>query len=145
MYGARGGNFARTMLRLAQERETLKVVDDQIGAPTGADLLADVTAHALMRLRATPELAGTYHCVAAGEASWFDYARHVFYWARAAGASLRLPATGLLPVPSSEFPTAAARPLNSRLSTRKLRETFGLVPPLWTVGVERMLAEIHGR
>lgn len=145
VYGARGGNFARTMLRLAAERTELKVVDDQFGAPTGADLLADVTAHALMRLRATPELAGTYHCVAAGEASWYDYARHVIEWARGAGVALKLPAEGLKPVPTSAYPTPAARPLNSRLSTRKLRDTFGLVPPLWTQGVERMLVEIHGR
>jgi len=145
VYAARGGNFARTMLRLAAEREEMKVVNDQIGAPTGADLLADVTAHAVMRLRATPELAGTYHCVAGGEASWFDYARHVIEWARAAGVALKLPPDGLLPVASSEFRTAAARPLNSRLSTRKLREAFGLVPPLWTAGVERMLVEAYGR
>lgn len=145
VYAARGGNFARTMLKLASEREELKVVNDQVGAPTGADLLADVTAHAVMRLRATPELAGTYHCVAGGEASWFDYARHVIEWARAAGVALKLPPDGLLPVASSEFRTAAARPLNSRLSTRKLREAFGLVPPLWTAGVERMLAEAYGR
>ena len=140
-----GGNFARTMLKLAAERDTLKVVNDQFGAPTGAELLADVTAFAVQRLRATPELAGTYHCVAAGEASWFDYARHVIEWARAAGAALKLPADGLKPVPSSEFPTPAARPLNSRLSTRKLRESLGLTLPLWTLGVERMLAEIHRR
>ncbi|MFO1287156.1 MAG: dTDP-4-dehydrorhamnose reductase [Rubrivivax sp.] len=145
VYSARGGNFARTMLKLAAEREQLKVVNDQFGAPTGAELLADVTAHAVQRVRAAPELAGTYHCVAAGEASWFDYARHVIEWARAAGVPLKLPGDGLLPVPSSEFPTPAVRPLNSRLSTRKLRDTFGLVPPVWTAGVERMLAEVHGR
>ena len=145
VYAARGGNFARTMLKLAAEREQLKVVNDQVGAPTGADLLADVTAHVVMRLRASPELAGTYHCVAGGEASWFDYARHVIEWARAAGVALKLPPEGLVPVSSAEFPTPAARPLNSRLSTRKLRDTFGLVPPMWTAGVERMLAEIHGR
>ncbi|MCW5633856.1 MAG: dTDP-4-dehydrorhamnose reductase [Rubrivivax sp.] len=145
VYAARGGNFARTMLKLAAERELLKVVDDQFGAPTGAELLADVTAHVMQRLRAAPELAGTYHCVAAGEASWFDYARHVIEWARAAGVALKLPPEGLRPVPSSEYPTPAKRPLNSRLSTRKLRDTFGLVPPLWTAGVERMLAEVHGR
>jgi dTDP-4-dehydrorhamnose reductase len=148
VYGAHcgsGGNFARTMLKLAGERETLKVVDDQVGAPTGADLLADVTAHALLRLRATPELGGTYHCVASGEASWFDYARHVIEWARAAGQPLRLSPEGLVAVPTSEYPTAAARPLNSRLSTRKLRDVFGLSPPMWPQGVERMLAEVHAR
>ena len=145
VYGSRGGNFARTMLRLAAERETLDVIDDQVGAPTGAELLADVTAHALVRLRSAPELAGTYHCVASGEASWYDYARHVFEWARANGVALRLPPAGLKAVTSAEFPTPARRPLNSRLSTRKLRESFGLSPPMWQPGVERMLAEVHGR
>ncbi len=145
VYAARGANFVRTMLKLAAEREALKVVDDQVGAPTGAELLADVTAHALLRLRATPELAGTYHCVASGEASWFEYARHVIEWARAAGLPLRLPPEGLTAVPTAEYPTPAPRPLNSRLSTRKLRDTFGLVPAMWPQGVERMLAEIHAR
>jgi dTDP-4-dehydrorhamnose reductase len=145
VYAARGGNFARTMLKLATQRDSLEVIDDQIGAPTGADLLADVTAHAVQRLRAEPELAGTYHCVAGGEASWFDYARHVIAWARSAGATLKLPPEGLKAVRTSEYATAAQRPLNSRLSTRKLRENLGLVPPLWPQGVDRMLAEIHGR
>ena len=145
VYAARGGNFARTMLRLGAERDSLDVIDDQVGAPTGAELLADVTAHALMRLRAAPELCGTYHCVASGEASWYDYARHVFEWARANGVALRLPPQGLRAVTSGEFPAPARRPLNSRLSTRKLRETFGLHPPMWQAGVERMLAEIHAR
>ena len=145
VYAARGGNFARTMLKLAAERELLKVVDDQFGAPTGAELLADVTAHVVTRLRAAPELAGTYHCVAGGEASWFAYARHVIEWARGAGVPLKLPREGLQPVPTSEYASPAQRPLNSRLSTRKLRETLGLVLPPWTAGVERMLAEVHGR
>jgi dTDP-4-dehydrorhamnose reductase len=145
VYAARGGNFAKTMLKLAAEREVLKVIDDQFGAPTGADLLADVTAHAVMRARAEPDLAGTYHCVAGGETTWFGYARHVIDWARNAGVALKLPAGGLQPVSSGEFATAAKRPLNSRLSTKKLRDTFGLVPPVWSVGVDRMLAEVHGR
>jgi dTDP-4-dehydrorhamnose reductase len=145
VYAARGGNFARTMLRLGAERDTLDVVDDQVGAPTGAELLADVTAHAILRLRAAPELGGTYHCVASGEASWHDYARHVFEWARAHGVPLRLKPEGLKAVTSAEFATPARRPLNSRLSTRKLRETFGLALPMWQAGVQRMLAEVHGR
>jgi dTDP-4-dehydrorhamnose reductase len=145
VYAARGGNFARTMLRLGAERDTLDVVDDQVGAPTGAELLADVTAHAILRLRSTPELGGTYHCVASGEASWYDYARHVFDWARAQNVPLRLPPEGLMAVTSAEFATPAKRPLNSRLSTRKLRDQFGLALPMWQPGVERMLAEVHGR
>ena len=145
VYGVRGGNFARTMLRLGTERDSLDVIDDQVGAPTGADLLADVTAHALIRLRTTPELAGTYHCAASGEASWYDYAKHVFEWARTNGVALRLRPEGLRAVTSAEFPTPARRPLNSRLSTRKLRDTFGLTLPMWPQGVERMLAEVHAR
>jgi dTDP-4-dehydrorhamnose reductase len=142
VYAARGGNFAKSMLRLAAEREQLRVVDDQIGAPTGAELLADVTAHALLRLRADPSLAGTYHCVAGGETSWHDYARHVFARARAAGVALKLAPDGLQAIPSSAFPTPAPRPANSRLSTQRLRQRFGLHLPDWTQGVDRMLDEL---
>ena len=119
VYGVRGGNFARTMLRLAQERETLKVVDDQIGAPTGADLLADLTAHMIRAARADASLSGTYHAVAGGETSWHGYASHVIAWARAAGLPLRVTEGGIQAVPSSEFPLPARRPLSSRLSTAR--------------------------
>jgi dTDP-4-dehydrorhamnose reductase len=145
VYAARGGNFARTMLKLAAERETLRVIDDQIGAPTGAELLADVTAHALLRLRANPQLAGTYHCVAAGETSWHGYARHVITWARAHGETLKVTPEAIEPVPTTAYPTPAQRPLNSRLDTTRLRETFGLTLPPWQTGVERMLREVLGR
>jgi len=139
VYGARGGNFARTMLRLAGERERLTVIDDQIGAPTGAELLADITAHALRRLRERPELAGTYHAAAAGETSWHGYASFVIDWARANALPLKVQAVD--PIPTSAYPTPARRPLNSRLDTRKLRECFDLVLPPWQTGVERMLTE----
>lgn len=142
VYAARGGNFAKTMLRLAAERERLTVVDDQIGAPTGADLLADVSAHALRTAWARPGVSGTYHAVAAGETSWHGYARFVIDWARAHGAPIKVAAEAIEPVPSKAFPTPAQRPLNSRLDTTLLRETFGLTLPHWNVGVERMLAEV---
>lgn len=145
VYAARGGNFARTMLRLAAEKDTLNVISDQIGAPTGADLLADVTAHALRTLQARPELAGTYHCVAGGETSWFDYARYVIEWARAQGQALRVAPDAVHAIPTSAYPTPAARPLNSRLSTQRLQQAFGLVPPPWQAGVQRMLREVLGR
>ncbi|HSV68798.1 MAG TPA: dTDP-4-dehydrorhamnose reductase [Methylibium sp.] len=145
VYAARGGNFAKTMLKLASERDQLTVIDDQFGAPTGAELLADVTAHALRVLRLRPELAGTYHAVAAGETHWHGYATHVIEWARAHGQPIKVAADAILPVPTSAFPTPAKRPLNSRLDTRKLRETFGVVMPPWQQGVERMLAEYLGR
>ena len=142
VYAARGGNFAKSMLRLAAERELLKVVDDQIGAPTGAELLADVTAHALQRLRADPSVSGLYHCVAGGQTSWFHYAQRVIERARVAGKALKLPPDGLKAIPSAEYPLPAPRPLNSRLDTRKLHDTFGLRLPPWEAGVDRMLHEI---
>jgi dTDP-4-dehydrorhamnose reductase len=144
VYAARGGNFARTMLKLAAERERLTVIDDQIGAPTGADLLADLTAHALRSLAQRPELAGTYHAVAAGETSWHGYARFVIEWARAQGLPVKVAADQLLPIPTREYPTPARRPLNSRLDTTRLRRAFAVHLPPWQQGVERMLREAHG-
>jgi len=142
VYAARGGNFAKTMLRLAQERERLTVIDDQWGAPTGADLLADVTAHALRHLQRRPEDAGLYHCVAAGETHWNAYAKFVLEQAQQAQPAIKIKATEVAPVPTSAFPTPAVRPHNSRLDTRKLQATFGLQMPHWRQGVARMLAEI---
>ena len=142
VYAARGGNFAKTMLKLAKERDKLTVIDDQIGSPTGADLLADITAHAVRMAIAKPELAGVYHAVAQGETSWYGYARHVIENARAAGQPIRVTPDAVLPVPTSAFPTPAARPNNSRMNTHKLRDTFGLTLPAWQAGVERMLSEV---
>ncbi|MEK8049901.1 dTDP-4-dehydrorhamnose reductase [Ideonella sp. DXS22W] len=141
VHAARGGNFARTMLRLAAERDSLNVIDDQIGAPTGADLLADVAAHALRGAVANPSLSGTYHAVAAGETSWCQYARHVIGWARDRGVALKCGPETVNAIPTSAYPTPATRPLNSRLDTHKLRNAFGLRLPDWQAGVERMLAE----
>ena len=142
VYAARGGNFAKTMLRLAQERERLTVIDDQWGAPTGADLLADVTAHAIRHLQARPQDAGLYHVAAAGETNWNLYAKHVLAQAQQALPAIKIKATEVAPVPTSDFPTAAVRPHNSRLDTRKLQTTFGLTLPPWQQGVARMVAEI---
>ena len=142
VYGTRGGNFARTMLRLAGERDRLAVIDDQIGAPTGAELLADVTAHAIRAVVRDAAPGGTYHLVAGGETSWHGYACRVIEAARAAGAAVKVAADAIVAVPSSEFATAARRPRNSRLDTRLLRRTFGLELPPWQAGVDRMLAEI---
>jgi dTDP-4-dehydrorhamnose reductase len=141
VYAARGNNFARTMLRLAAERDTLTVVNDQMGAPTGADLLADVTAHALHAALREPALGGTYHVAAAGETSWFGYASWVLAWARARGLPVRVAADAIHGVPTSAYPSAAQRPLNSRLDTRKLQRAFGLDLPPWQAGVQRMLEE----
>jgi len=142
VYAARGGNFAKTMLRLAGSKTELNVIDDQIGAPTGADLLADLTSLMVRSARAAPELAGTYHATASGATSWHGYARLVIETARARGVALTLPADALHPIATSAYPTPALRPLNSRLDTRKLRERFGLALPNWESGVRRMLDEI---
>jgi dTDP-4-dehydrorhamnose reductase len=144
VYAARGGNFAKTMLRLAAERERLTVINDQHGAPTGADLIADVTTHAIRQVMANtaPALAGIYHLVAAGETSWHGYASHVIAQARTLQPAQSLKVSEIAAVPTSAFPTPARRPLNSRLSTRKLQHAFGLVLPPWQQGVDRMLREI---
>src|SRR5690606_36483004 len=104
VYAARGGNFAMTMLRLAAERDRLNVIDDQIGAPTGAELLADVTAHAVRRIVAEPALAGSYHCVARGETSWYGYARFVVEWARAHGHPVRVAPDAIRPIATRDYP-----------------------------------------
>ena len=142
VYAARGGNFAKTMLKLAAERDKLTIIHDQHGAPTGAELLADVTAHAARMTLANPDLAGTYHLVAGGETTWHGYARHVIEFARARGVPIKVAPEAILPVPTSAFPTPARRPANSRLATHKLQQAFGLVLPDWRQGVERMLTEI---
>ena len=134
----------RRILRLAAERDQLDVVADQFGAPTGAELLADVTAHVLRGVLADPARGGTYHVAAAGQTHRQAYARHVVACARAHGAALRLQPDGVRPIRSSEHRAAAPRPLNSRLDTRKLRATFELVLPDWQSGVERTFRELLG-
>ena len=145
VYAARGANFAKTMLRLAGDRDSLTVINDQIGAPTGADLLADVTAHTIRTVQQHPELAGLYHLVASGETSWHDYARFVLNFARDTGVAIKVTDDAIAPVPTTAFPTPAQRPLNSRLNTLKLCTSFNLNLPHWQTGVARMLTEILGQ
>ncbi len=142
VYAARGGNFAKTMLRLASERDRLTVIDDQWGAPTGADLLADVTAHAIRHLQARPQDGGLYHCAASGQTTWHSYAKYVIAQARQAQPAIQIKAKEIAPIPTSAYPTPAWRPLNSRLDCSRLQATFGLTLPDWQQGVARMLAEI---
>ncbi|WP_218510927.1 dTDP-4-dehydrorhamnose reductase [Variovorax sp. dw_308] len=141
VYAARGGNFAKTMLRLAKERERLTVIDDQVGAPTGAELLADVTAHAIRDTLRDASKAGLYHVVAGGETTWNGYARFVLAQALAAGVELKASPEAVDRVPTSAFPTPATRPHNSRLDTTKIQDTFGIRLPNWQAGVARMLQE----
>lgn len=140
VYGFRGNNFAKTMLRLAKDREVLNVIADQVGAPTGADLIADVTALAIQHALKCPEVSGLYHLAAAGEVSWHGYASHVIDFAKANGEELAVITVN--PIDTAAYPTAAARPLNSRLNTQKLRDTFSLHLPDWRSGVTRMLREV---
>ncbi len=145
VYAARGGNFAKTMLRLAGERDSLSVINDQIGTPTSAELLADVTAQAIAAVKHQPALAGLYHCAAAGETSWHGYARYVLEQAQTLGLSLKAGPDQVHPIPTASYPTPAQRPLNSRLDTTKLCQAFGLTLPQWQHGVARMLTEITGK
>ncbi|UGB01002.1 dTDP-4-dehydrorhamnose reductase [Leclercia sp. G3L] len=140
VYAGKGNNFAKIMLRLAKERSELSVINDQFGAPTGAELLADCTAHAIRTALIKPEVAGLYHLVAGGTTTWHDYAALVFDEARKAGITLAL--TQLKAVPTSHYPTPARRPNNSRLDTTKFKQNFGMVLPQWETGVKRMLAEL---
>ncbi|MEO4015006.1 dTDP-4-dehydrorhamnose reductase [Pseudomonas rossensis] len=140
VYGARGNNFAKTMLRLAKDRETLSVIADQVGAPTGADLIADVTALAIQQVLQRPELSGLYHLAASGEVSWHGYASHVIGFAQTNGEQLSV--TAVNPIATAAYPTPARRPLNSRLNTQKLRDNFSLHLPDWQGGVTRMLREV---
>lgn len=142
VYAARGNNFAKTMLRLAADREILRVISDQTGAPTGAELLADVTAHAIRAALSDPAVSGIYHLAATGETTWYDYACFAIEHARQTNQALAV--QKIEPIPSSEYPTPARRPQNSRLNSKKLCHTFGLQLPDWQSGVKRMLTEIQG-
>lgn len=140
VYAGKGNNFAKTMLRFAKERTEMSVINDQFGAPTGAELLADCTAHAIRVALKQPDVAGLYHLVASGVTTWHDYAALVFDEARKAGIELAI--TTLNAVPTSAYPTPARRPNNSRLNTDKFQQNFDLVLPAWETGVKRMLAEL---
>ena len=143
--GAYGINFIKTILRLARERESLRVVADQYGAPTAATLLAETTANVLAQIRGVPENDrrwGLYHLVASGETTWHGLARHVVTRAHAAGIRLRCGVDAIEAIPSSDYPTPAKRPINSRLDTSKLQSTFGLKMPDWHEGVDSMLDRV---
>ena len=149
VFAPRGGNFAKTMLRLAKERETLNVVADQHGAPTGAELLADVTALALHRI-AVPgtdaqHLSGVYHLAAAGSTTWHAYAQHVLAQAQSHGAELKAGPDAVQPIAASAFPTPAARPANSRLDCSKFSANFGVHLPDWRHHVNRLIAELSAQ
>lgn len=146
VHATRGANFAKTMLRLARERDELRVIADQHGAPTSAELIADITALALQRLTCDAELkaraSGTYHLVASGETSWHSYAQFVIEEATRLGANLLTKTARIIPISTSEYPLPAERPANSRLNNEKLQSTFDLALPHWQHHVKRMIQEV---
>lgn len=142
--GAHGGNFAKTMLKLATDRDSLNVVADQWGAPTSAALLADVAAHLIRQQHSKPDSFpyGTYHCVAGGETNWCDYARYVIGAAIKAGRPIKVQPEAIKPIATADYPTPAKRPTNSRLDASKFRNTFGLELPPWQAGLDHILQQI---
>ena len=144
--GAEGGNFLKTMLKFAQERDALRIVSDQQGAPTSAKLLAQSTADILRLMAeqpATDPRWGLYHLVAAGQTNWHAYASHVIAQARQLGWPIKIKDEAITPILTAEYPVAATRPLNSVLDTSKIRKTFGLTLPDWQVGVDEVLQTLQ--
>lgn len=144
VYATHGHNFIKTMLKLAQNKDELNIIDDQIGAPTGAALIADITAQAIRYYQLNkdqqPTLHGHYHLVAKGETSWFAYAQFIFATARKLGLILQVRQVNA--ITTAAYPTPAKRPLNSRLNTQKLQHTFQIHLPTWQIGVEQVIGEI---
>jgi dTDP-4-dehydrorhamnose reductase len=144
VYAARGRNFVKTMLRLARERDHLNVVADQHGAPTSAELIADVTALALHGIRDNDRLAGTYHLTASGSTTWHGFAQHVLELAQGHGMVLKAGPEQVHPIATEDYPLPAARPKNSRLDTTRLRQGFDIHLPDWRQHVGRLLEELNG-
>ena len=145
VFGVHGQNFAKTMIKLAQERDELRVVADQCGAPTSAPLLADITAHlvrSMQRDGVKDFPFGLYHVTASGATTWHDYARHVLNAAIMKSYSLKVGPDQIIPIASEDFPARTQRPKNSRLDTSKFRSTFGLSLPDWQLGLNHILQQI---
>ncbi|CAG2128653.1 dTDP-4-dehydrorhamnose reductase [Cupriavidus yeoncheonensis] len=144
--GVHGGNFAKTMLRLGKERDQLRVIADQFGAPTTASLVADVTAQIVARHWLAGDrnafAGGIYHLAAAGETTWHAYATEVLRYAKSHGAELKVNPEQIEAIPATAYPLPAPRPSNSRLDTTRLRQTFGIYLPDWKQGVHHLLDQI---
>ncbi|MCX5469838.1 dTDP-4-dehydrorhamnose reductase [Acinetobacter nematophilus] len=145
VYGTYGHNFIKTMLKLASSRKELSIINDQIGAPTGAALIADVTCQALkyyllVDLDQQKQLQGHYHLASTGRCSWYEYAQFIFDLAKQKGQNLTIQKVN--PIETSAYPTPAKRPLNSRLNTMKLQTNFKIHLPHWRLGVAQVLEEI---
>jgi dTDP-4-dehydrorhamnose reductase len=134
VFAQKGKNFLKTMLALSQQREELSIIDDQIGAPTSAELIADVSAHAIVQTLRDQTKIGIYHLVASGETSWFEYANYIF------GVNLAIQQVN--PIPTAAYPTPAKRPHNSRLNNQKIQHAFQIYLPDWKVHVQRTVVEV---
>ncbi|MFT5426238.1 MAG: dTDP-4-dehydrorhamnose reductase [Gammaproteobacteria bacterium] len=145
VYAAHGANFVKTIIRLAKERDEIKVVADQFGTPTSAEMIADITALSLRHLTHKKEfaeqLSGTYHLTATGETSWHGFAKYVVAEAQKCGIILRAMPENVTPISTSEYPLPAIRPANSRLDSQKLVDTFAVNLPPWQTHAQRMISE----
>ncbi|WP_180076478.1 dTDP-4-dehydrorhamnose reductase [Acinetobacter sp. YH12106] len=140
VFAQKGKNFLKTMLTLSQQREELSIIDDQIGAPTSAELIADVSAHAIVQTLRDQTKIGIYHLVASGETSWFEYANYIFEQAKNLGVNLAIQQVN--PIPTAAYPTPAKRPHNSRLNNQKIQHAFQIYLPDWKVHVQRTVVEV---
>lgn len=147
VYAARGTNFVKTMLRLSQERDKLAVVEDQIGAPTSAELIANITSQSIERIIQNQSLekniSGIYHLVSGGETSWYGFAKYLISHARKSGLRFQVAAENIHPISTADYPLAAVRPANSRLDTHKLCSTFSFKLPAWQFHVDKLIKELH--
>lgn len=140
VFAQKGKNFLITMLALSQQREELSIIDDQIGAPTSAELIADVSAHAIVQTLRDQTKIGIYHLVASGETSWFKYANYIFEQAKNLGVNLAIQQVN--PIPTAAYPTPAKRPHNSRLNNQKIQHAFQIYLPDWKAHVQRTVIEV---
>ncbi|MCO8074277.1 dTDP-4-dehydrorhamnose reductase [Acinetobacter lwoffii] len=140
VFARKGKNFLKTMLTLAQQRKELSIINDQIGAPTSAELIADVSAHAIVHTLQDQTKIGIYHLVASGETSWFEYANYIFEQAKSLGVNLAIQQVN--PIQTTAYPTPAQRPLNSRLNNQKIQHAFQIYLPDWKVHVQRTVTEV---
>ena len=145
VYGSYGSNFAGNMIRLFQEKDELSVVSDQIGVPTSAELIADITSVCLMQaLRKNTDLSGIYHLAPSGNTSWYGFAQYLLEKGQFIVDGLSSHSVNLNPIPTSQYPTPAKRPKNSLLNTNKISQEFGIFMPMWQIHVDRFLNQNYG-
>ncbi|EPK8021198.1 dTDP-4-dehydrorhamnose reductase [Providencia rettgeri] len=140
VYSTYGNNFAKTILNLAKTREKLSVINDQYGAPTGAELIADCTAIAIVQTLLDKNKCGVYHLVSSGSTNWYQYTKLVTQEAKINGIELAL--RGLNAIPASDYPLPAKRPYNSKMNNKKFKKTFNTELPSWELGIKRLIKEL---